>query len=75
MKRYYVFTWDVETQSWTPQQGVRCGPYSLFGLRKPLRKLRTMGYGARKGDPAVSVQEFGDYTMRQWKEEQRRPVE
>lgn len=42
-------------QTFTPQRGVRTGPYSLWGLRKPLRKLRAMGYSARKGDPSVSV--------------------
>jgi hypothetical protein len=38
--RYYVETWDTEKQTFTPQQGVRKGPYSLFGLRKALKALR-----------------------------------
>ncbi len=53
--RYYVETWDTDKQDFTPQRGVRCGPYSLFGMRKALRKLREMGYSARKGDWAVRV--------------------
>ena len=54
--RYYVWTWDTNTQQFTPQGGVRCGPWSLFGLRRALRRLREMGYSARKGDPAVLVE-------------------
>ena len=42
--RYRVLTWDVDLQKYTPQKGVRQGPYSLFGLRKALRKLKAMGY-------------------------------
>jgi hypothetical protein len=53
--RYYVYTWDTWKTGFTPQKGVRCGPYSLFGLRKALRKLRGMGYSARRDDPAVLV--------------------
>lgn len=63
--RYYVQTWDTNKQDFTPQAGVRCGPYSLFGLRKAIRKLRSMGYpcdyrsglGVRMeaGDPSVLV--------------------
>ncbi len=52
-KRYYVYTWDAEKRDWTPQKGVRCGPWSLWGLRKPLRLLRGMGYSADKDDPSV----------------------
>jgi hypothetical protein len=54
--RYWVYTWDVYRQEFTPQQGVRCGPYSLWGLRRALRKLRAIGYPACKGDPAVLVE-------------------
>ncbi len=43
-KRYYVTTYDCEKQCFTPQKGVRTGPYKLFGLRKALRKLRGIGY-------------------------------
>jgi hypothetical protein len=60
--RYYVTTWDTDTQSWTPQAGVRTGPYSLFGLRKAIRKLREMGYPCDYSskywggnDPSVSI--------------------
>ena len=42
--RYYVTTWDRELEEYTPQKGVRKGPWSLFGLRKPLRMLREMGH-------------------------------
>ncbi len=42
--RYRVLTWDTDKQAWTPQQGVRCGPYSIHGLRRALRKLRRIGY-------------------------------
>lgn len=52
--RYYVETWDTNTQSFSPQPGVRSGPYSLWGLRKALRKLRDMGYGITTRD-GVSV--------------------
>jgi hypothetical protein len=47
MKRpkYYVLTYDPEKEEFTPQKGVRQGPYTLFGLRKPLRKLENLGYG------------------------------
>ncbi len=54
--RYYVTTWDMDKQEFTPQKGVRTGPYSLFGLRKALRKLKSLGYSARKGDPWVLVE-------------------
>ncbi len=46
--KYYVRTWDMDLQRFTPQQGVRTGPYSLFGLRAALRKLRTMGYDIKR---------------------------
>lgn len=55
MKRYYVETWDVNTQAFSPQKGVRAGPYSLFGLRRAIRKLRELGYEGRKDDPSVYV--------------------
>lgn len=63
--RYYVYTWDIEKEDFTPQKGVRCGPYSLFGLRRALRALQSLGYeadyygrrdGFGAGDPSVSVQ-------------------
>ena len=52
---YSVETWDPNLKQFTVQKGVRTGPYSLWGLRRALRKLRALGYTARKGDPAVSV--------------------
>ena len=42
--RYYVYTWDMDLQKFTTQKGVDSGPYSLWGLRKAIRKLRDMGY-------------------------------
>ncbi len=67
MQRYYVRTWDSDRQQFTSQRGVRAGPYTLFGLRKALRKLRTLGYAASRlprdvrrnndcGDPSVLVE-------------------
>ena len=66
MARYYVWTWATDKGRFTPQKGVRCGPYSLFGLRKALRKLRRMGYSATRlphrpgdadcGDPSVLIE-------------------
>ena len=53
--RYYVLTWDLNKQTFTPQIGVRKGPYSLFGLRKPLRALRGIGYSADRNDGYVYV--------------------
>ena len=58
--RYYIYTWDYEKEELTPQKGVRCGPYSLFGLRKAIRKLRAIGYpcdysSKHGGDPSVSI--------------------
>lgn len=63
--RYYVTTWDTYRQEFTPQKGVRTGPYSLFGLRKAIRKLRAIGYPCnydsgdagrgRNGDPSVCI--------------------
>ncbi len=55
-RRYYVTTWDSNKEAFTPQRGVRKGPYSLFGLRKALRALRTMGYSAHRHDPSVYVE-------------------
>jgi len=53
--RYYVRTLDPETGDYTPQKGVRKGPYSLWGLRKAIRKLRGMGYDGGRQDPSVYV--------------------
>lgn len=60
--RYEVLTWDIERQEWTPQQGVRKGPYTLWGLKRALRKLRAIGYPCNyrschygAGDSRVSI--------------------
>ena len=60
--RYYVETWDTYRQTFSPQQGVRTGPYTLFGLRRAIRKLRAIGYPCGYtsrigscGDPSVSI--------------------
>lgn len=53
--RYYVLTWDSDLQAFTPQQGVRKGPYTQFGLRKALHKLREMGYEATHEDNSMYV--------------------
>jgi len=58
--KYYVTTWDPDTQKFTPQSGVRTGPYSLFGLRKAIRKLRACGYSCDysskySGDAYVAI--------------------
>lgn len=56
-QKYRVTTWDIERQDWTPQSGVPTGPYTLFGLRKALRKLRSMGYDvSRRGGVSVLVE-------------------
>ena len=64
-KKYRVLTWDTDKQKFTPQFGVRSGPYSLFGIRAAIRKLRTMGYSANRvfsedhcgwSDPSVLVE-------------------
>lgn len=53
--RYEVLTWDSDLQKFTPQKGVRRGPYSLFGLRKPLRQLRLLGYQGDRHDSSTYV--------------------
>ncbi len=54
--KYYVTTWDTDLQDFTPQAGVRTGPYSLFALRRAMRKLRDIGYAATRGDMCVYVE-------------------
>jgi hypothetical protein len=46
--KYFVTTWDSMKQDYTPQPGVRTGPWSLFGLRRALRALRMMGYEVKR---------------------------
>ena len=57
-RRYRVLTWDPDLEKWTPQIGVRCGPYTLWGLRKPLRQLRELGYVGSYKEPCVLVEEI-----------------
>jgi hypothetical protein len=60
--RYYVTTWDADKGEYTPQKGVRTGPWSLWGLRKAILALRSMGYSADYdgktlyGDPSVRIE-------------------
>lgn len=42
--RYEVTTWDTQRQAFTPQVGVSCGPHTIHGLKRALRKLQGMGY-------------------------------
>lgn len=56
--KYRITTWCPATQEFTPQRGVRCGPYRLMGLRKALRKLRRLGYDAGRADPSVYVERY-----------------
>lgn len=56
-RTYEVLTWDMDKQKFTPQQGVRRGPWSKWGLRKALRALQQIGYDThRSGAPSVLVQ-------------------
>lgn len=60
-EKYYVTTWDMERQEFTPQRGVRTGPYSLFGLRKALRRLQDMGYEtSKRGGVSVLIESRDD---------------
>jgi hypothetical protein len=56
LPKYRVTTYDVNTGKFTPQSGVRCAPYSKWGLRKALRKLRRLGYEATRSDSSVLVE-------------------
>lgn len=54
---YFVTTWDTNKQAFTPQPGVRTGPYTLFGLRRALRELRQYGYDIKRNfAPSVYVE-------------------
>lgn len=46
--KYIVQTWDMEKHTYTPQQGVRKGPYTLWGLKRALRKLQSIGYSCHR---------------------------
>lgn len=52
---YFIETWDSDLQEFTPQEGVPSGPYTLFGLRLPMRELQSMGYPCDRGDNAVLI--------------------
>ena len=54
--KYRVMTWDMDWQSFTPQDGVPSEVYGKAGLRAALRALRNLGYQADKGDSFVSVE-------------------
>lgn len=56
---YFVETWDIDLQRFTPQIGLSPGPYTLFGLRKALRQLQTMGYMANRNDAWITVYKEG----------------
>jgi hypothetical protein len=57
-QKYRVLTWDADKQRFTPQFGVRQGPYTLFGLRKVIRLLRSMGYGCERWSLSVRVEQY-----------------
>jgi transcriptional regulator with XRE-family HTH domain len=52
---YFVLTYDVEKERFTPQKGVSKGPYSLWGLRRALRKLQRLGYETDRNTPSVLI--------------------
>ena len=54
--KYYITTWDSDRQEFTPQIGVRTGPWSKWGLRRALRALRNMGYEAGRHDHSIYVE-------------------
>ena len=63
-KRYFVRTWDCDLDRFTPQKGVRVGPYTLFGLRRALLKLQEMGYSTRRGSaPLVLIEDEENYHL------------
>ena len=53
--RYDVLTYDWDKREYTPQRGVRRGPWSKWGLRRALRKLRKLGYDTGRGSSSVFV--------------------
>lgn len=55
-RRYEVLTWDTDLEEFTPQDGVRKGPYTLFGLRKAIRALQKLGYDGYRNDPSILVE-------------------
>lgn len=59
-REYYVTVWDVDVQGFVPHPELPAGPYSLWGLRVPLRALGTF-----RGDPSVSVSDEPPETLEQ----------
>lgn len=53
--RYWIATYSMDLADFSPQVGVRVGPYSLFGLRKAFAKLRQLGYPCARDEPSVMV--------------------
>jgi hypothetical protein len=62
---YRIYTYDPMKEAFTPQSGVRSGPYSLFGLRKALRALQNLGYPCDRHDPSVLVERHPDVLVEQ----------
>lgn len=57
--KYKVTTWDQDKQKFTPQMGVRKGPYSKWGLRRALRALQAIGYDTtRENGFCVCVERY-----------------
>ena len=59
--RYSIRTWDTESQSFTPQEGVPSRHLTLFQLRQAMRELRKIGYPCDRNkdgssDPSVLVE-------------------
>ena len=54
VRLYYVETWDMNREEFTPQEGVPKGPYTHFGLREAVRALREIGYTVWN-DPSVYI--------------------
>lgn len=54
---YYVYTWDMDKQAFTPQEGTKHGegPYTKWGLREALRELQSMGYSTDRNDSFIYV--------------------
>lgn len=71
MTKYFIETWDGNLEEFTPQKGVPRGPYTKWGLRKAIRKLRKLGYSADYsrgvGDPSVSI--YSDDAMESYRAE------
>ncbi len=62
--RYYVRTYDWNAEEYTPQAGVKVGPYSIWGLKRALQRLRSLGYQAHRQDNDVLVEREDFYRMK-----------